>query len=78
MVKKIIGMIIKWVGISGLIATLLISVAIWAFYDISDNNARLDASETTGMMLFVLLLVSTLKALYLFAKKLKENRGEDV
>ncbi|WP_105169996.1 hypothetical protein [Pseudoalteromonas sp. T1lg23B] len=77
MVKKITDMIIKWIGVSGLIAALVIAVSIWTFYDISDNHARLDASETTGMMLFVLLLISVLRALYIFIKKSKVSGDED-
>ena len=69
MIKKAIESVVEWIGISGTIATLVITVTVWSYYDISEHYSRLTAQETSGLFLFALLLVSVVKALYMVTKK---------
>ena len=77
LIKKAIESIVKWVGIFGAVAILMITVIVWSFYDISDHHSRLTAQETIGLFLFSLLLVSVVKAIYIFAIKALKKESSD-
>lgn len=79
LIKNAIESTIKWVGVSGVVAILVITVVVWSFYDISEDYSQLTIQETVGLFLFVLLLVVIAKAIYLSIEKAyrkKESKDE--
>lgn len=74
MIGEALGKIIEAVGITGILTTLVITVAVWMYYDFSDLQETLSAQETTGVFVICLILVTSIRLIYIAFKNKREDR----
>lgn len=64
MIGEAVGKVIELVGVVAILATLIITAAIWLFYDYSELQAPLSAEETAGVFIVSLFVVSVIRQIY--------------